>query len=78
MPCSEGSVHTLIDILFYNSKTFVYLVTGNIVGYGSDNEPLIRNVKIVQDVTETFWNDLYVNEELRHKKLLERCKYNEQ
>jgi hypothetical protein len=32
----------------------VYLVTGKQVGIGSDNEPVIKNVKIIKDITEQF------------------------
>ena len=32
----------------------VYLVTGTEVGKGYDNEPLIKNVKILEDLTEQF------------------------
>lgn len=32
----------------------VYLVTGKQVGNGYDNEPLIKNVKIIKDITKDF------------------------
>lgn len=32
----------------------VYLVSGDEVGIGSDNEPLLKNVKILEDITEQF------------------------
>lgn len=32
----------------------VYLVKGDLVGYGSDGEPLLRNVRILRDITEQF------------------------
>lgn len=35
-------------------KRKVYLVKGNFVGLGEDKEPLIRNVKIIKDITEQF------------------------
>lgn len=33
----------------------VYLVIGDEVGIGSDNEPLLKNVKILEDITEQFF-----------------------
>ena len=32
----------------------VYLVTGDEVGKGSDNEPVIRNVRIIKDITDYY------------------------
>ena len=32
----------------------VYLVTGYVVGIGHDNEPLIKNVQIIKDITRQF------------------------
>lgn len=32
----------------------VYLVSGIQVGIGSDNEPVIKNVKIIKDITNDF------------------------
>lgn len=32
----------------------VYLVIGDEVGIGSDNEPLLKNIKILEDITEQF------------------------
>lgn len=32
----------------------IYLVTGNEVGIGSDNEPLLKNIKILKDITTEF------------------------
>ncbi len=32
----------------------VYLVSGDEVGIGSDNEPLLKNIKILEDITEQF------------------------
>lgn len=34
----------------------VYIVIGDEVGYGSDGEPLIRNVKIISNITEKFYD----------------------
>ncbi len=32
----------------------VYLVTGNEVGIGSDNEPLIKDVRVIQEITQEY------------------------
>lgn len=32
----------------------VYLVTGREIGTGSDNEPVIKNVRIIQDITKQY------------------------
>jgi hypothetical protein len=37
-----------------NDPLKVYLVTGDEVGKGSDNEPIIRNVRIIKDITDYY------------------------
>lgn len=39
-----------------NEPRKVYLVSGNEVGVGRDNEPVLKNVKIIKDITEDFKN----------------------
>jgi hypothetical protein len=34
--------------------TQVYLVSGDEVGIGSDNEPLLKNIKVLDNITEQF------------------------
>ena len=55
-PCNEGSIDTihglLIDAIAFGKGVFI--VEGNEIGIGSDGEPLIRNVKITEDVTKCF------------------------
>ena len=34
----------------------VFLVTGDEIGKGNDNEPIIINTKILQDITKQFYN----------------------
>lgn len=34
----------------------VYLVTGDEVGVGNDNEPTLKNIKIIKDITSDFIN----------------------
>lgn len=77
MPFLEGAINTLTDLLFYSGKDKkVYLVTGDVVGYGHDNEPLIKNVKIVKDITEEFRNQ-YGDENKMHNELMKLAKENE-
>ena len=41
--------HTMLNCDAYETP-LIYLVEGDVVGYGSSNEPLLRNVKIVQQI----------------------------
>ena len=56
-PTTESAVDTIHGLLLQacsikNKK--VFLVEGNEVGIGSDGEPLIKNVRIIDDVTDRF------------------------
>ena len=42
----------------YESRN-VYVVTGKYVGKGTDNEPLIKNVKILKNITSQYRRKLY-------------------
>lgn len=35
----------------------IYLVIGDEVGKGSDGEPLLRNVKVIKDITKDFYEE---------------------
>lgn len=49
----------VLDIARNNSfKRQAYLVSGDKVGIGQDGEPLIINVKIIQNITSQFGYDL--------------------
>lgn len=48
-PLSEHTVDTLYGFLMYFNGP-KYLVTGDLVGYGSDNEPLIKNVTTLRKI----------------------------
>lgn len=37
------------------SKTKVYLVKGKEVGIGNDGEPLLKNIKIIKDLTNLYY-----------------------
>ena len=39
--------YTMLNCDVYETPP-IYLVEGDVVGYGSSNEPLLRNVKIIQ------------------------------
>lgn len=51
-PLLEGEVHTLYALQWALSQgDRAYLVTGTLVGKGTDGEPLLKNVKIIEDIT---------------------------
>lgn len=41
------TLHNLYE-RYFDGDINMYIVTGIAVGYGSDNEPLLRNVKVVK------------------------------
>ena len=61
-PCTECTVDTMHGILLSNVRNAdnknVYIVTGDIVGYGSDGEPLIRNIEIVERLDDYYFRYL--------------------
>jgi hypothetical protein len=52
-PITEKMLNTLYGLINYQKRQ-VYIVEGEFVGRGSDNEPCIRNVVIVENVTDKF------------------------
>lgn len=76
IPFLEGALNTLTWLLIYNKDRPVYLVTGDVVGHGHDNEPLIKNVKIVKDITKEFRAQLGDEDKL-HDELMKLAKENE-
>ena len=50
LPMTEDKLDTFISLVKYEDRK-CYLVEGDFVGRGSDNEPLIKNVKILKEVT---------------------------
>lgn len=52
-PITEKMMNTLYTLINYQKRQ-VYLVEGELVGHGSDNEPCIRDVQIVENITEQF------------------------
>lgn len=76
IPFLESALNTLSWLLIYDKDRPVYLVTGDVVGHGHDNEPLIKNVKIVKDITKEFRAQLGDENKL-HDELMKLAKENE-
>ena len=55
-PCTESTVDSIHGCLLEAivSGQPVYLVSGEIVGYGSDGEPLLKNVVVLEDINDNF------------------------
>jgi hypothetical protein len=55
-PCNEDTVDdvhgNLLQVICFDRP--VYLVTGEEIGKGSDGEPVLQNVKIIEDITSHF------------------------
>ena len=51
LPVTRTSLYTLQHLIEYDNRP-CYLVSGNYIGKGSDGEPLIRNVKIVEEIKD--------------------------
>lgn len=73
-PCSQGTITSLEGFMFYSKDKSIYLVTGDVVGYGTDGEPCITNVQVLEDITEKFRKDNYVDEDAKHEKLISGIK----
>ena len=70
-PITMGGLDTLTDFLFYEKDKPVYFVEGDGVGTGHDGEPLIRNVKIIADITDSFRSmQSSIDEDKLHNELL--------
>lgn len=56
VPCTEDTLCTLDYCLNESSKGLrpVYLIIGDEVGIGVDKEPLLRNIKIIADISEEY------------------------
>lgn len=48
-PVTETTLSTFLQLIEYDNRP-CYLVTGDYVGRGKDNEPLLKNVKIVRKI----------------------------
>lgn len=64
IPLKEGQgstyeifIQTITQCRFkIDNPSKVYLVTGDEVGVGNDNEPTLKNIKIIKDITSDFIN----------------------
>lgn len=43
-----GTLYGLIEYNYSNDKS--YLIEGDLVGYGTDGEPLVKNIKIIKEI----------------------------
>lgn len=50
-PITRTTLYTLQQIIEYDTRP-CYLVTGDVVGNGSDNEPLLKNVKLMKEIKD--------------------------
>lgn len=53
-PSNEDTICDFSGFMFYTPRSPIYLVTGEEVGIGSDGEPLLKNVKIIKDISNNF------------------------
>lgn len=56
MDISKDTIDTYKNFRVY-SKMKVFLVEGTEVGTGNDNEPLLADVKIIEDITDKVYKD---------------------
>lgn len=55
--CLDGYIR---DYLNGSWKEPIYEVTGDVIDYGSDNEPLLRNIKVIKEINpEILFNESY-------------------
>jgi NAD-dependent DNA ligase len=45
---------TIQGFILYNKRK-VYLLTGTEVGKGTDGEPIIRNIRIIKEITKEIY-----------------------
>lgn len=53
-PHTDSTIDTLSTMLEYGVNDGVFVVTGDVVGVGMDGEPLLKNVKLVKDISDQF------------------------
>lgn len=53
-PITEQTFNTLHSLFYSSIGCFeykkTYLVDGDLVGFGSDNEPLLKNVRVISEI----------------------------
>ena len=60
--CKESTLDTLYGLLVDGKD--IYVLSGDEVGIGSDNEPLIRNCNVVCKLPNNYFSLLIENEEI--------------
>lgn len=53
-PLSSSSLFTIQGFIL-SDKRKVYLLTGTEVGKGTDGEPIIRNIRIIKEITKEIY-----------------------
>jgi hypothetical protein len=53
-PLNVSSLYTIQGFILYNKRK-VYLLTGTEVGKGTDGEPIIRNIRIIKEITKEIY-----------------------
>lgn len=51
LPVTRTTLYTMQYLIEYDNRP-CYLVEGDLVGTGTDGEPLIKNVRIVREITD--------------------------
>lgn len=52
-PITESTIDTMVSLITYQHRQ-VFLVEGEYAGRGSGNEPCVRNIKIIENITNQF------------------------
>lgn len=53
-PLTASSLYTIQGFILYNKRR-VYLVSGNEIGQGTDKEPIIKNIRIIKEITKQIY-----------------------
>lgn|SRR5574344_650793 len=48
-----GTLFPLFSSIYYSKNKKIYKVEGDLVGYGSDGEPLLKNPKIIKEINRS-------------------------
>lgn len=54
IPLSSSSLFTIQGFVLYDKRK-VYLLTGTEVGKGTDGEPIIKNIRIIKEITKEIY-----------------------
>ena len=53
LPFTESRWNVLQGFIHYDDRN-AYLITGDVVGYGSEGEPLLKNIRIAKKIGKTY------------------------